>query len=232
MKLQKVCLLAFLFLTNFMFAQDVVINDVKNFDELKVFNGLTVNLIKSEVQKIEISGEKATEVVVSNKKGVLKFTLKVKSLFKSDKVDINLYYNSIIGELDANQGAVITSKEVFKQTQLDVSSQEGAYIKLSLAVDYLKVKAITGGNIQLKGTAKSQSVDITTGSNYNGTELITKQTDISVTTGGEAKIFVEDILDAKVKLGGTIEYFGKTKSVKTTKVMGGSIFKNGEKLDI
>ncbi|MFC2109648.1 head GIN domain-containing protein [Bacteroidota bacterium] len=229
MKKHKILFFTMVFFTNFIFSQDtVVIDKVKNFEELKVFNGLTVNLIKSDQQKIEISGEKATQVVVSNKKGILKFALKIKSIFDSKNVKINLYYNSIIGELDANQGAVITSKNLFKQTQLNLSSQEGAYIKLNLAVDYLKVKAITGGNMQLKGKAKSQIVEITTGSNFEAEELFTKQTDITVTTGGEAKVYVEDILDAKVKLGGVIEYFGRPKSVKTTKIMGGSIFKTEE----
>jgi len=211
------------------FAQEKVTQKLEDFVELKIFNGLHVNLIKSSKQKIEITGEKSEAVYIKNRKGVLKIGLKIKSLFDSKSVKIDIYYNKDIGELDVNQGAVIVSKDVFAQTQLEVSSQEGAYIKLKVVVDYLKVKAITGGNIQLKGKTKSQNVEISTGSNYEGFDLISDQTSISVSTGAEAKIHVTDVLDAKVKLGGTIEYMGKPKSVKTAKVLGGSIFAKSDK---
>lgn len=205
------------------FAQDVIVENLKDFDELKVFNGLEVNLVKSDIQKLEIKGSKATQVAVRNKKGILKISMKLKSLFDSKSVKIQLFYTGNIAELDANQGALITSNEKFEQTQLNIDVQEGANIRLDVDVDYLKVKAVTGGNVYVSGKAKSQKVEISTGSNYNAADMETKQTDITVGTGADAQIYVQDILDAKVKLGGTVTYRGNPKSIKTTKFLGGII---------
>lgn len=207
------------------FAQDVIVENIKDFEELKVFNGLEVSLVKSDsdIQKLEIKGSKATEVAVRNKKGVLKIAMKLRSIFDSKSVKIQLFYKGNIAELDANQGAVITSNEKFVQTQLNIDVQEGANIRLDVDVDYLKVKAVTGGNVYVSGKAKSQKVEISTGSNYNALDLITKQTDITAATGSDAQIYVQDILDAKVKLGGVVSYTGNPKSIKTTKVLGGVI---------
>lgn len=211
------------------FAQDVIVDNLKDFDELKVFNGLEVNLVKSDIQKLEIKGLKATQVAVRNKKGVLKISMKLKSIFDSKSVKIQLFYKENIAELDANQGAVITSNEKFVQPQLNIDVQEGANIRLDVDVDYLKVKAVTGGNIYVSGKAKSQKVEISTGSNYNALDLKTKQTDITAGTGADAQIYVQDILDAKVKLGGVVRYIGFPKSIKTMKFLGGMIHEKEEK---
>ncbi len=216
-------IIAFLLVTTFGFTQEKVNIELKTIDELKVYNGLTVHLIKSTEQRLEITGKNAADVSVKNKKGVLKIAMNIASTFSSKYVHINLYYNSNIGELDVNQGSVIRSDEKFKQTQLKVSSQEGSYIKLEVAVDYLHIKGITGGNIQLKGNCKTQNVAIVSGANYEGFELKSEQATVYASTGGKAEIYVTEALEAKVKLGGTILYDGKPKSVSTTKVMGGNI---------
>lgn len=212
-----------LFISILGFSQEKIDMELKPIDELKVYNGLTVNLIKSTEQRLEITGKNAANVSVKNKKGTLKIAMKIASTFSSKEVQINLYYNSNIGELDANQGAVIKSDAVFEQTQLKLSAQEGSYIKLEVAVDYLFVKALTGGNIQLQGNCKTQNVDIVSGGNYEGFGLKSEQTTAYTSTGGNADISVSEALEAKVKLGGTIRYDGKPKSVSTTKVMGGTI---------
>lgn len=219
---------SFLLCACYGFSQDVIVDNLNHFDELKVFNGLEVNLVKSDVQKLEMKGSKATQVAVKNKKGVLKIYMKLNSIFDTKAVKINLFYTGNIAELDANQGAVITSNETFSQTQLDIEVQEGAHVRLDVDVDYLKIKAITGGNVYLSGKAKSQKVDISTGSNYNALDLKNKQTDITSGTGADAQIYVEDILDAKVKLGGMVTYVGNPKSVKTTKFLGGTIHQKQE----
>lgn len=217
--------LLLLFISTLGYSQDVVTKISEDFDVIKVFNGLHVELIKSDKQRVEISGEKANEVLVKNSKGRLKISLKLKSLFDSKSVSIKLFYSGNLNELDVNQGAVITSKKQIKQAQLEVSAQDGGYIKLNIDVEYLKGNAITGGNIQLKGNAKSQNIEISTGSNYEAYELISKQVSISASSGAEAEINVATILDAKVKLGGTITYKGSPKSVKTSKVLGGAVSK-------
>lgn len=221
--MKKGLLLCLFFVTSLGFSQDVITNISGNFDVVKVYNGLHVEIQKSDKQRVEISGEKAKEVIVKNSKGRLKISLKLKSLFDSKLVKIKLFYSGNLDELDVNQGAVITSNQKIEQPQIELSAQDGGYIKLALNVDYLKADAITGGNLQLKGKAKSQNIELSTGGNYEAYELLSKQVSISASSGAEAEIHVAAILDAKVKLGGTITYKGSPKSVKTTKVLGGVI---------
>ncbi|MDG1805396.1 head GIN domain-containing protein [Flavicella sp.] len=213
-------------------AQDIIEIDLEKFDKLKVYNGLNVNLIKSDQQKIEISGERANEILVKNKKGTLKISLDLLNSFNHQKVVINLFYNSNIAEMEAKQGAVIRSTDIFKQTQLTISAQEGAYIKLDMEVDYLTAKGITGGHFQLKGITETQNVSVVSGSSYEAFYLESNLATMYVSTGSTAQIQVSKALDAKAKLGGTIEFAGRPESVSTAESMGGKIKKAKEDKEI
>lgn len=205
--------------------QKPLIVKLKKIDHLKVYNGLNVNLIKSNEQKVEILGERASEIEIREKKGTVKISLDLLNTFNHQKLVINLYYTSNIADLSAFQGAVIRSKEIFKQTQLSMSAQEGAYVKLTLDVDYLKVKGITGGHFQLKGITKSQDVSIVSGASYEAFYLESDLATMYVSTGSSAEIKANKALDAKAKFGGTIVYGGGPKSVNTSESMGGKISK-------
>ena len=74
-------LLLFLMMATYGLAQEKSIHFLKSFDKVKVYKGLEVNLIPSHEQKIVITGEKASEVYLKNKKGSLTITLNLKSVF-------------------------------------------------------------------------------------------------------------------------------------------------------
>tara|TARA_B100000809_G_scaffold266794_1_gene331629 strand:+ start:2810 stop:3520 length:711 start_codon:yes stop_codon:yes gene_type:complete len=206
-------------------AQNEVSVTLEKIEILKVHNGLTVNLIKSDEQKLEITGEKAGDVTFKNKKGTLKIGFNKGSSEASKKLKINLYYNSFIGELDASQGSVITSKEIFKQQQLSVISHDVSHIMLTVEIDYIKIKGLSGGNIQLKGFAKSQNINLVTGARYKGFDLESGQANLYVSTGSNAEVYATEVLDAKSKFGGKIFYKGRPKSVTIEESLGGKVTK-------
>ena len=63
--------LLFLMMATSGWTQEKSIHFLKAFDKVKVFKGLVVNLIPFHEQKIVITGDKASEVYLKNKKGAL-----------------------------------------------------------------------------------------------------------------------------------------------------------------
>jgi len=220
--------LAILFLgfTAFSFAQDRTEN-LGDFNELKVFNGLTVDIIKSDQAKIEITGEKTGDVNVKNVNGKLKLSLKFPENFNPDKVRITIFYNLDLTILDVNEGSAIFSNETIDQVSLTVKAQEGAYIHVPIDVKYLTVKAVSGGSIKLKGNAVNQEVFVSTGGVYDAYELITEYADVTAASGANIEVNVSNLLDASVRFGGTILYKGNPEKVNAKKVMGGKIKNKG-----
>ena len=224
--MKKSCLLLALLIGSISFAQERTIT-LGDFNILKVFNGLALELVRSDEQKIIISGEKKENVTVKNTNGKLKVFLNFPEVYDDERVKIKLYYKEDIDILDANEGAAIFSDEVFKQQNVTIRSQEGAYIHIVLDVPFLSVKAVTGGNIRLRGTAKNQEVEVTTGGVYESYELLTENSEVISASGAIAEVNVSSFLEAKVRFGGKIYYKGDPEKVTRQKVIGGVILNKG-----
>ena len=133
-----------------------------------------------------------------------------------------LYYKNI-QSLDACEGSYVSSDQVIKQMSFTLNSKEGAEVKLKLDVQKLSIRATSGGIINLEGTAKNQDIIISSGGVLNAKDLQTEQTNVNINAGGTADVRASELLDAKVRAGGTITIFGKPKQIKQKTVLGGSI---------
>ena len=210
-------------------AQSVITKNLGDFTTLKVYNGIEVELIKSNEHKLEITGEKAEIVKIKNVNNTLKlalpFSLKPENNSADGQVLIKLYYNKDIAIIDANEGSTITGKDI-TQDKLEVNTQERAFINLVIKVKYLEVRASSGGIIKLSGDTKNQNVDVDLYGIYNGFSLICEVNSIvKAGTGAKAEILAGEILNAKVSFGGSIFYKGTPEVLKDKKVIGGIIQK-------
>jgi hypothetical protein len=225
MKFKKLCIL-FLGCTSFIFAQERTQN-IGDVNEIKIFNGLSVEIQRSDMAKIELSGKKTDDVMIKNINGKLKLSLKFPELFNPDQVKIIIYYNQDLKTLDANEGSAINSDEKIDQVNLNIKTQEGAYINVPVDVKYLTIKAVSGGSIKIRGKAANQDVEVTTGGVYEAYELISEYADVVAASGGKAEVTVSNLLDAKVRFGGNIYYKGNPEKVNTRKIIGGHIKNKG-----
>lgn len=215
--------LFFILFSAIVFAQEPITTNLGDFNTIKVFNGLTVELQKSNTSKIEISGSKANDVSIKNSNGTLKIRLKFPKGFIAENVKIVLYYSNDISVLDANEGASIISEETIKQQHLEVKAQEGARIQLDIDAKYLEVKSISGGFIGLTGDTDNQTVEATTGGFYNGFDLKSKQASVMSSSGANVEVKASELLDANVRFGGSIYYKGNPEILKTKMTIGGTI---------
>tara|TARA_R110001583_G_scaffold14849_1_gene61782 strand:- start:1020 stop:1694 length:675 start_codon:yes stop_codon:yes gene_type:complete len=220
--MKKLTLLLFL-ASSITFAQGTVSKKLGDFNTLKVYNGLTVELQKSNESKIEISGSKSDDVVVKNSDGILKIRLQFPEGFTSEDLRIVLFYNQDIDVLDANEGSTILSDETISQLHLEVKTQEGAKITIGVNTKHLTVKAVSGGIIVLSGVTENQNIEATTGGIYESFNLKCKQTIVTAASGARAEVNASEILDAIVRFGGTIYYRGNPEVLKTKKIIGGVI---------
>jgi len=210
-------------------SQSTVSQNLGDFTTLKVFNGIEVELIKSNEQKIEIRGKKSEKVTIKNVDKTLKltlpFSLKPENNSADGEVIVKLFYSSNIDVIDANEGATITGKDI-NQEKLVVNSQERALINLVVNTKYIEVKTSSGGIIKLSGTTKHQDVNLDLYGVYHGFNLKTENTStVKAGTGAKAEIFAGETLTAKVSFGGSIFYKGNPELIKDKKVIGGIIQK-------
>ena len=214
-------------ITTVCLGQNPIEKTVGEFSELKVYDLIEVELIKSDIDKIAVTGRKASDVLVNNKNGTLKIKMKLEEAFDGNKTKVKLYYTKI-DVIDANEGAHIHSEDVIEQFEIDLSAQEGGKINVKVDVKYANVRAVTGADIVASGSAKHQDVSIYTGGDYDGKALKTELTEVSIRAAGEAHVNASKKVIAKVRAGGDIYVYGNPEQIDESRILGGRIKKMEE----
>ncbi len=219
-------LLLFLCGLQIMVAQDSkVTQSLDKFSELKGFDGLSINLIKSTENKAVITGENTDKVAIVNNDGVLKIRMQIGKIFSGYKTFVDIYYTDKLVVIDVNEDARITAEGVIKQDVLELKAQEGGELVVNAQVEQMLIKSVSGGVIKTTGFSDLQDVQINTGGVYEGKNFKTKFSTVNVNAGSRAEIYATEYVKAAVKAGGEVLVHGNPPKLEEKTVFGGIIKK-------
>lgn len=220
--MKRIILLCVLLISIHSIAQEAVQKTVGEFKELKVYDLINVELIKSDQNKVSITGDKAKKVVFVNKNGKLKIKMNLDESYDGARTNVKLYYTSI-DVIDVNEGATVKTDDIIKQFEIELNAQEGGTINVPVDVTYTTVKAVTGGIVETSGQSKNQKVALLTGGVYKGESLITENTEVSINAAGEAYVHATKLADVTVRAGGDVYIYGNPETVNESNVLGGKV---------
>lgn len=192
------------------------------FETLKVFDRISIQLVASDENKLVLEGFNVNDVEVVQKNNEVKIRMRFGKILQGEDIVGVLFYQKI-SEIEVNEGASLSSNEVFKTSSLKISNKEGSDVLLTVETDQLSARVGSGATLTLKGTAKFHDVLVNTGAVLEANELKTLETNITCNAGGEATIFVQDKVNAKTRLGGSIVVEGNPETVTQNTSMGGSV---------
>lgn len=204
------------------FSQTMLDKEVGDFQEIKVYDLIEVNLIKSDDNRIVIKGHNVYDIKFVNKNGVLKLRMELDKKFQGEDTFVEVYYTDL-RTIDGNEGAKIVCNELVEKEKIELRAQEGSHIKIGMDVRDVEMKAVTGGIIEASGLARNQIIVINTGGVFEGRELLTEVTNIKISAGGEAELYASQKLDVNVKAGGDVYVYGNPKDVNKTTLAGGRV---------
>ncbi|MGI9550780.1 MAG: head GIN domain-containing protein [Aurantibacter sp.] len=222
--MKKLIVFAVLTLISFkVAAQETTTKEIEKFTEIKAFDQINVVLIKSNENKVVLTGDDQGDVDIENKKGLLKIKMDFENSMDGEDVEAKVYYTEELTLIDANEGAEITSEGTFKATEARIAVQEGGKVEMKVDIENLFVKSTSGSEITLTGSATNQEVVANAGGKVFNEKLDTETTKVTVNAGGDAEIKASVLADAKVRAGGTIAIHGNPKKIDRNKVFGGKI---------
>lgn len=214
--------LFFLFSCFLVGSQTPVSKSIGDFSELKIYDLINVELVESNENKIEITGEETSNVLIVQKNDVLKIKMVLNKPFNGKRTFVKLFYKKI-DIIDVNEGAKVVSKSLFKQYELELKAQEGGEISVITDTKLLSIKTVTGGIINASGTTDSQNITIRTGGVYEGSSLQALNSEIKIKAGGVADVKSSELIEVRIVAGGDLIIHGKPKNIKQTKIVGGRI---------
>ncbi|MFV1449181.1 head GIN domain-containing protein [Maribacter sp. HS] len=222
--MKQVLLIMFLLGCFMVNGQDVKITQsIEPFKEVKGFDGLSINLIKSSENKVVISGENTDKVAVVNNDGILKIRMQIGKIFSGYKTFVDLHYAQDILIIDVNEDARIVTEQMIEQDVLELKAQEGGELVVNAIVEQMLIKSVSGGIIKTNGSSNVQDVQINTGGVYEGKSFETNFSTINVNAGSRAEINARDYVKATVKAGGEVLVYGNPKKLEEKTVFGGTI---------
>ncbi|RDY58859.1 head GIN domain-containing protein [Flagellimonas nanhaiensis] len=220
--MKRIITLGLIFLPFFIFSQRIIDTEVGDFDKIKVFDLIEVNLIQSDENRIMIKGWNVDDIKWTNKNGILKLRMQLDKKFQGEDTMIEVYYTNL-DVIDANEGAKITCNEMVQKSKIELKAQEGGSIHIGMDVDYADIRAVTGGIIKASGLAKNQNIVLNTGAIFDGRDLRTSTTEVKISAGGEADVFASEQVDINLRAGGDVTVYGKPKRVNKRTFIGGRV---------
>ena len=211
-----------LLLTIGAFAQQPISKSVGEFTELKAYDLINVEMIKSDENRVEISGKNMNDVVVVNKNGKLKIRMNLDEIYDGDDTFIKLYYTSV-DIIDANEGAYVYSDDTIEQYEIELRCQEGGKIKVPIDVKQAELRIVTGGILEPSGKVNNQDIRVNTGGIFKGKDLESVTTSVQVRAGGEVWAHASELMDIKIRAGGDVYIYGDPNTVNENTALGGRI---------
>jgi len=215
-------ILTLLIIPSLLVSQEEINRNLGEFTKLSIYDGINVELIKSDENKVEASGENTRFVVVKNKNGNLKIRLNVQKRFSGDRTMVKLYYKNIYSFI-AHEGSNIFSKDTIKQADLKIKGHTGSRIDVPVELNSISVTSTAGAKITLRGTSTYLEASSATGSEINARNMVVEDGEVSALSGSMVDVRAQISLEAIARIGGVINVHSKTERITEKVSLGGSV---------
>lgn len=199
-----------------------ILKNVASFSKVTAYNQITVFLIPSTENKVEISGFNAekVELIIENDELKIKFPTENES--EGNDILAKVYFVKLTA-VEANDGCNIGASGLIIATNFEIIGKESSKIKLNLKADKVTARISQGSKLDLTGSTENLEVVANNASQVFAKDCVVKQANVNANAGGEIYVNASQVVDAKVRAGGSIFIHGKPKKVNKQMILGGDI---------
>jgi hypothetical protein len=130
-----------------------------------------------------------------------------------------------INSVSTSSAGDILGETPIKTDNFRVSASSAGDIKLEVYAKDIEADASSSGDITLIGEAETLKADLSSAGDLNAYDLKVKEADLSVSSAGDADIFVTERLKARASSAGDVNYKGDPKYVDAHSSSAGGIHK-------
>jgi hypothetical protein len=199
---------------------------VAGFTKVSASSGVEVELRKG-AQAVSVETDDNLMELVETKVENGELQISIKEHVSLNNATIRIYVTAPeLTTVTASAGASIEGKETLNSTNsISLNASAGASIAAALEAPGVDVDASAGGEIKISGRTRSLNVNSSAGANVRAFELLSENTVVEATAGGNANVFASVSLQANASGGGDINYKGAATLVKKEESGGGSVSK-------
>lgn len=197
--------------------------DISSVHTLDVTDKLNVVLVPSDDNYISIEGEQEDKVEVIQRNGKLRVKMTGVNVLQGGSTFVKVHTQGIHNFV-VQKGAIVQANgNVISAESIDVKASEGARLDIAVKTQVLDVSSSTGANVEMRGEADKQDINVKMGGSFFGDKLKSKHAVVGTSAGGRADVYASESVDVKIRAGGLVNVYGKPADRKEKKVAGGKV---------
>jgi citrate lyase gamma subunit len=196
-----------------------------SFTGVKVSSGIDVYLKQgnNEVVTVEADENLHEYILTEVRNGILNVYSEY-NIRDAERKRVYVTMNEVNSVKTTSAGDV-SGESPIKSDKLELSASSAGNIKLEVNAKNIDIDISSSGDITLKGETDMLRADLSSAGDLNAYELRSKEADISVSSAGDADVYVTDRITARASSAGDINYKGDPKYVDSHSSSAGGIHK-------
>jgi len=200
--------------------------EVSGFNAIALSAGMNLYLEQGDKEycKIEAEDNVITQIIteVKNGKLIIRYKNMLGGITNIKPVNFHITFKNL-NEISASSGSRVESS-LINTDSLKVNISSGATGTFEVNARTLDVGLSSGSQMEISGETGDQKVNLSSGVTYDAEDLKSKNAEISVSSGAQAKIAVSDNLNVNISSGGSVYYSGKPQV--TSNISSGGLLKS------
>lgn len=199
--------------------------NVDSFTGLKVSSGIDVYLKQGNNITVSVEADENLHeyILTVVKNGVLN-VYSENNIRQAERKRVYVTMKDIKSIKTTSAGDVFGESPI-NSDKLELSASSAGDIKLEIKVNDLIVDISSSGDITLKGETDILRADLSSAGDLNAYELRSREANISVSSAGDADIYVTERMTARASSAGDINYKGDPRNVDAHSSSAGGIHK-------
>jgi len=195
------------------------------FTGIKVSSGVDVYLKQGDNQNIVVEAdENLHEYIITEVKGGVLHVYTEANIRDAEKERVYVTMKEI-NKVETSSAGDIVGESPVRSERLELSASSAGDINLEIYAKEVNIDLSSSGDMTLIGETDNLKADLSSAGDLNAFELKTRETDISVSSAGDADINVSEKITARASSAGDINYKGDPKYVDVHTSSAGGIHK-------
>jgi Putative auto-transporter adhesin, head GIN domain len=197
----------------------------ESFTGIKVSSGIDVYLKQGNNESVSVEAdENLHEYILTEVRGGV---LNVYSEYNIRDAERKRVYVTM---KEVNSVRTTSAGDVFGETpihtdRLELSASSAGDIKLEVNAKEINIDISSSGDMTLSGETDMLKADLSSAGDLNAYELKTRETDVSVSSAGDADVYATEKITARASSAGDVNYKGDPKYVDAHASSAGGVHK-------
>lgn len=194
------------------------------FDGVRVSSGIDVYLKQGEKESITVEADENLHeyIVTEIKDGILRVYAANVNIREAERLRVYVTIKDVKSLRTSSAGDLI-GETPFRGENIEIGASSAGDIKIEVYAKVVEVDISSAGDIRLTGEADNLIADLSSAGDLNAGDFKVKDAKVSVSSAGDASVFVTEKLVARSSSAGNITYQGSPKAVDAHSSSAGGI---------